>query len=59
MNADPIDTTKLLRQLYRALSLTMDEARRAGVSFGPDSPAEKALDAYSAWNLTVPDDDEC
>ena len=56
---DTTDTKRLLRQLFRALSLTMDEARKAGVSFGPDSPAEKALDAYSAWNLTVPDDDEC
>ena len=55
--SDTIDTTRLLRQLFRALSLAMDEARKAGVTFSPDSPAEKALEAYSAWHMTIPDDD--
>lgn len=55
----PTDTTRLLRQLYRALNIAIDEARRGGVTFGPDSQVEKALAAYSAWNMTVPDDDDC
>jgi hypothetical protein len=59
MHAPTTDTTRLLRQLYRALQIAIDDARRGGVTYGPDSQVEKALAAYSAWFMTVPDDDDC
>jgi hypothetical protein len=59
MNVATTDLPKLLRQLYRALHIATDDARRGGVTFAPDHPVEKAMAAYEAWNITVPDDEDC
>ena len=50
-------TTKLLRQLYRALHVAVDDARKGGVTLSSD--VERAMEAFEAWNMTVPDDDYC